>query len=365
MGGWKSSLVFAGLVAAASFGYGQGAAKESGPGGPAPMAPARPVPVIFDTDIGNDCDDVLAMAMLHSLATRKEVDLLAVTITKDHPLAPRYVSALNTYYRRPGIPIGAVRDGKTREAGKFLPLVERKENGRHLYPVAPTLGDAGQVPDAVTVLRQTLAKAGDRSVSVVQVGFSTNLARLLDSPADGISSLGGADLVKAKVKELSIMAGAFQKIDGKIHREYNVVEDIPSCRKLAEKWPTPIYWSGFEVGLAVTYPAESILRDFAYTPKHLVAESYIVYEPPPHNRPCWDLTSALFVARPERGYFGVSKPGRVTVKEDGETVFTEDPNGRDRYLTVSREQAARTREAFSHLCSEPPVSTGPREGEAK
>ncbi len=102
MGGWKTSLVFAGLVAAASFGYGQGAAKESGPGGPAPMAPARPVPVIFDTDIGNDCDDVLAMAMLHSLATRKEVDLLAVTITKDHPLAPRYVSALNTYYRRPG-----------------------------------------------------------------------------------------------------------------------------------------------------------------------------------------------------------------------------------------------------------------------
>jgi len=61
----------------------------------------------------------------------------------------------------------------------------------------------------------------------------------------------------------------------------------------------------------------------------------------------------------------VSKPGRVTVKEDGETVFTEDPNGRDRYLTVSREQAARTREAFSHLCSEPPVSTGSREGEAK
>lgn len=357
MGGWKTGCLLAGILVVAGRGYSQGAGKET--------APTRPVPVIFDTDIGNDCDDVLAMAMLHSLASRQEVDLLAVTITKDHPLAARYVSALNQYYRRPGIPIGVVRDGKTREAGKFLPLVERQENGKYLYPVGPTLGKPAGVPDAVTVLRRTLAMARDQSVSVVQVGFSTNLARLLESPADALSPLAGVDLVKAKVKELSIMAGAFQKIDGKIHKEYNVVEDIASCRKLAEKWPTPIYWSGFEVGLAITYPAESILRDFAYTPKHLVAESYIVYEPPPHNRPCWDLTSALFVARPDRGYFGLSKPGRVTVKEDGETLFTEEPNGRDRYLTVTREQAARTREAFSHLCSEPPGGLGGPVGEGR
>ena len=37
-------------------------------------------------------------------------------------------------------------------------------------------------------------------------------------------------------------------------------------------------------------------------------------------------------------------------------VFTEGANGRDRYLTTTPEQAARTREAFSHLCSEPPAS---------
>jgi hypothetical protein len=345
MSRWRAGWWLAGLLVAGGRVLGQEPGQVA-------QAPDRPVPVIFDTDIGNDCDDVLAMSMLHSLASRHEVELLAVTITKDNPLAARYVSALNTYYNRPTIPIGLVRQGKTPEAGKFLPLADKKVNGQYLYPRA--LSDSAEVPDGVTVLRQTLARAKDRSVSVVQVGFSTNLARLLDSPADAASPLAGRDLVKAKVKELSIMAGAFQKIDGKVHKEYNVVEDISSCRKLAEQWPTPIFWSGFEVGLAVTYPAESILRDYAYTPKHLVAESYIVYEPPPHNRPCWDLTSALFVARPERGYFGLSKPGRVTVKEDGETLFTEDPNGRDRYLTVTREQAARTREAFSHLCSEPP-----------
>ncbi len=46
--------------------------------------PLIPVPLIFDTDIGNDCDDVLALGMIHSLQTRGECELLAVTITKDH-----------------------------------------------------------------------------------------------------------------------------------------------------------------------------------------------------------------------------------------------------------------------------------------
>ena len=322
--------------------------------------PSRPVPVIFDTDIGNDCDDVLALAMLHALANRGEVDLLAVTITKDNPLAARFVSTLNSYYGRPDIPIGVVRGGKTPEAGKFLPLADKRENGQLVYP--RSLDDKKEVPEAVAVLRQTLAKAKDQTVSIVQVGFSTNLARLLDSQPDAVSPLGGLELVRKKVRELSVMAGAFQMLDGKIHREYNIVEDIPSAKKLASAWPTPIVWSGFEVGLAITYPPESILRDYAYKTRHLVPDSYIIYEPPPHARPTWDLTSALYVARPTRGYFVLSRPGRVTVKDDGETVFTASPDGRDRFLTASREQAARTREAFTHLCSEPPQNPPTRAG---
>ena len=116
--------------------------------------PARPLPVIFDTDIGNDCDDTLALAMLHSLASRGEVDLLAVTITKDNPKAAQYVSALNNFYGRPSIPIGVVKNGKTPAVGKFLPLVDKLENGKPLYPVPPSWGQGAPLPDAVTLLRQ-------------------------------------------------------------------------------------------------------------------------------------------------------------------------------------------------------------------
>ena len=43
----------------------------------------EPVPVIFDTDMGNDVDDAIALAMLHALESRGESKLLAVTVTKD------------------------------------------------------------------------------------------------------------------------------------------------------------------------------------------------------------------------------------------------------------------------------------------
>src|SRR5436190_5923455 len=83
---------------------------------------ADPVRLIFDTDIGNDVDDVLALGMIHSLQSRGACELLAVTITKDSELAGPFVDLINTFYQRPKTPIGVVRPGKTPEPGKFLPM---------------------------------------------------------------------------------------------------------------------------------------------------------------------------------------------------------------------------------------------------
>ncbi|MGB8116625.1 MAG: hypothetical protein WCF22_22795, partial [Candidatus Sulfotelmatobacter sp.] len=68
--------------------------------------PPRPaVPVIFDTDIGNDVDDCLALAILHAFASRGEIRLAAVTITKDNPWAARLASAIDIFSGRPNVPI--------------------------------------------------------------------------------------------------------------------------------------------------------------------------------------------------------------------------------------------------------------------
>jgi hypothetical protein len=190
---------------------------------------------------------------------------------------------------------------------------------------------------------------------MIQVGFSTNLARLLDSPADAASPLPGVDLVAKKVRLLEIMAGAFAPIDGNAaYGEYNVIADRASAAAIAARWPTDVVWSGFEIGIALPYPSQSILEDFGNVPHHPVAEAYRLVSPPPRDRPSWDLTSVLDGVLGDHGYFDRSPPGRVTVTETGATVFTPDAGGRHRYL-ILRDAAARARviEALVQLASQP------------
>lgn len=318
-------------------------------------SPKKPVPVIFDTDIGNDCDDVLALGMLHALQSRGECELLAVTITKDHELAAPFTDAINTFYGRGNIPIGVCRSGVTPDQGKYNGLCKTMDSGKLRFP--HDLVSGKDAPSAVSVLRKALANADDSSVVIIQVGFSTNVLGLLESSADDISPMSGMELTKKKVKLLSIMAGAFQLIpnNGKMveHFEYNVVQDLKAATKLTEICPIPIVWSGFEIGISLPYPHQSILNDFRYASHHPLPESYILYEPPPHDRPTWDLTSVLYAVRPHHNYFSLSDPGLVKVSEKGLTTLTE--NGqRDRYLILKDDQKARVIEALRLLSSQPP-----------
>jgi hypothetical protein len=296
---------------------------------------------------------VLALSILHSLQARADCQLLAVTITKPDELAGPFVDAVNTFYGHPDIPIGFTRAGLKNDPSKFLPLAEAKDNGKLRYP--HTLKRSSDAPTATRLLRQILSRQPDHSVVLVQVGYFSNLAALLDTQGDSFSALTGRDLVDQKVKFLSVMAGAFQAIDKNEHYlEYNVVQDLSASKKLAQNWPTPIVWSGFEIGIAVPFPAVSIERDFQYVAHHPAAEAYRLYEPPPHERPTWDLTSALYGIFPDRDYFTLSPPGQVTVESDGFTRFTPNPQGRDRYLILNESQRARVKEALVQLASQPP-----------
>jgi len=317
---------------------------------------AEPVKMIFDTDMGNDIDDAMALAMIHSLARRGAVELLAVTSTKDHPKSAAFIDALNTFYGFPDIPVGAVRGGVTPEEGRYNGLIDRKdEDGAPLYP--RDLESGKDAEDAVGLIRKTLAGQPDGSVMLVQVGFFTNFIRLLESAPDEHSDLDGPALIEKKVKELVVMAGAFQTIRlNTKHLEYNVVKDIPSAQGIAERWPGPVVWSGFEIGIAAAYPWQSIMEDFDYHPHHIIKEGYLAYVPQqPHDRPTWDLTAVLHAVYPDRGYFDLTPRGNVTVDGEGRTDFRIDPKGNDRYLLMDEVQTARVREAFVHLCSEPPI----------
>jgi len=322
---------------------------------PAALAQA-PTGIIFDTDMGNDVDDALALAMLHAFQSRHEINLLAVTVTKDNRGAAPYVDVVNTFYGRPEIPIGTVRNGKTPESNPMIeiPAERRRPDGSFVYP--HRILDGAQAPEAVSLLRQTLAKQKDGSVVIVQVGFSTNLARLLETRADTASADDGTTLVRKKVRLLSIMAGNFA--DGK--PEFNLEKDVPSAQQLFRDWPTPIVVSGFEIGAALEFPATRIERDFSYVQDHPVAEAYRSYMKMPYDRPTWDLTAVLYAVRPDEKYFSLSPPGTITVHPGGGSHFEPSPAGNHRYLIIKDEQKARTLETMILLASEPPAACSPR-----
>ena len=306
--------------------------------------------VIFETDIGNDVDDALALDMLYKYVEWGQVDLLAVMINKDAPAPAEYMDIMNTWYGHTDIPVGIVRDGSDDPWGQYAQKVVdlKNEDGTPMF--ARSRESYDDLPDAHILYRQILAKQPDASVVIATVGFSTNLARLLDTPADEYSPLTGKELVAKKVKFLSAMAGNISELE---HHEYNVVKDLPAAVKVFAEWPTEIVVSPFEVGRAIKYPGESIENDFTWAPKHPMVEAYKAYLPMPYDRPTWDLTSVLYAVEGD-SWFTMSEPGRIEITQEGSSVFTSSPDGNVRYMKVDDAQCAAILGRFKEVITSQP-----------
>ena len=313
-----------------------------------------PLTVIIETDLGNDVDDALALDLLYKYQDAGKIRLLAVNLNKNGQAPAEYADILNTWYGYPDTPVGIIRDGadcETDAVNYAKAVVDLKDSlGNPLF--ARSHPDYDNYPEAVTLYRKLLAGEPDNSVVIASVGFSTNLIRLLETPADEYSKLTGKELVEKKVKLLVTMAGCFN--DPSLH-EYNVVKDIPAAKVIFGEWPTPVVTSPFEVGIRIQYPATSIENDFGWAPQHPVVEAYKAYLPMPYDRPTWDPTAVLYAV--EGGdWFTVSEPGRIVVTDEGSTLFEADEAGTRRYLSVTDEQAKAILDHFVEvITSEPSV----------
>ncbi len=307
--------------------------------------------VIFDTDMGNDIDDALALAMLNNYIDLDKINLLGVISSKSNIYSVIYIDILNSWYGHPNIPLGIVKDGKTPDKPTFTKHVaDMKSEGENIFH--GSIEDYSLLPDGVDLYRKLLSEAPDQSVVIITVGFSTNTSRLLESTADDYSPLTGKELISKKVNYLSMMAGDFSE---NIHLEYNVVVDIPAAVNVYKNWPTKIITSPFAVGLAINYPAESISNDFSDTQYHPLVEGYKAYMPMPYDRPTWDLTSVLYVMEKDSSYFGISEPGKITIDpKDGRSRFTAIENGLHFYLNVDKDQAIRVKNRLIELVRDKP-----------
>ena len=273
-----------------------------------------PVPVIFDTDFGPDVDDVGALAILHAMADRGEAEILGVMVsTSDNLYSPRAVDVVNTYYGRPDIPIGlAGPEALTFPSGYTAEIASSFESEE-----VPN-------PTAIDLYRRILSAQPDNSVTIVSVGFKSNLDDLLLSGADDHSPLNGADLVAEKVKLWVAMAGQFPYSVKKHYAdgEWNLSKDTPASIIATALWPTPIVFSGFEVGSAIM--TGRVLQS-AVPEDNPVREAYRLYTGG-DDRQSWDLTAVWYAVRGSDGFFDTCS-GRIEIGADGSNGWDPDASG--------------------------------------
>ena len=180
------------------------------------------LPVIFETDLTLDVDDVGALAVLHGLQTEGKVNILGVCYNEVHPLGPAAIDAINTYYNRGTIPIGIYRENLND------PDPSDYFSNEHDYDVDNMVHDSFDniVADAVEVYKHLLKNQADSSVIIISVGFLNNLHDLLSDP-------DGNALIKSKVKLLAVMGGLNN--DGFNFIRHNLVEQT---QYVIENWPT-------------------------------------------------------------------------------------------------------------------------------
>jgi hypothetical protein len=144
------------------------------------------------------------------------------------------------------------------------------------------------------------------------------------------------ELLAAKAKYLVVAGGAFPSGPAEAH----IRGDLPAFQKLLAQWPTPIVFSGNEVGAAIEFPGDSLHKDAAAgtTIDHPVADAYRADKTMPYNAPSWAMTAALYGARPKEGYFELSGPGQVSVDAEGRTSFSPNAKGNHQYLIADPAQ---------------------------
>jgi hypothetical protein len=267
--------------------------------------------LIYDDDCSQDVDCVATLPILHALEDRGEIKILAMMADSANPTTAPVMRLFANYAGHQGMEIGAnqtdmpdtelCKKNNCNVGGWGEKLVERFDAG----------DTRAKYPDCVQLYRKVLVRQPEHSVAIAATGFATCLTQLIASPADKISPLTGAELVKRKVKLLSVMGGRYPA-----GTEWNFECDAPGYHRLFLEWTRqhgypPVYLNGFENG-------EHILAGAPATADPMVNPTrYGLRLVGFDQRPMWDMLSALFAARGlsygGTDYFKVGPGGTVTV----------------------------------------------------
>jgi len=199
------------------------------------VAQSNSIPIIFDTDIGGDIDDALALALA---LQSPELDVKAITTVSDQaPLRSRLAWKELGVFARQDIPIGT---------GADEPLLDSARTGRHAQFDVLTAGDAVPGPPlrAVDLIVRTLLDSPHK-VTIVAVGPLTNIALALKTEPR----------IREKIECIVLMGGAYQMLQP----EYNIYCDRIAA-EIVFRSGVPITAVGLDVTTRCKLKAEDIER---------------------------------------------------------------------------------------------------------
>lgn len=266
-----------------------------------------PMRVIFDTDFGPDYDDVGAITLLHCFADSGYVRILATMASSKHKNAAAAINVFNTYFNRPEIPVGVVR-------GEAVELGDKQHWTDSVISRYPhEIRNNTETIDAFVLYRKLLAAQPDHSVTIITVGFLTNLANLLESSRDAYSSLSGYDLVSRKVNKVVCMGGRFPS-----GNEFNLAQDVKSSKKVLSDWPTPILFSGFEIGQKIKTGIPLIHNnEILQSPvKDVFSLCIPMAKEDSAGRMSWDETAVFVAVKGWQNYYDI-ETGKCKINSEG------------------------------------------------
>ena len=308
---------------------------------------ASPIPkVIFDTDMTGDCDDCGALALLHALADNGEVEILGcIASFGGNPYVVGCVDAINTYYGRGDLPIGAVHDEYGWTESRYLKAIAT-DTARYRHDLV-TKADA---PDHVSVYRELLASQPDGSVTIVTVGRLKAFADLLDSKPDDISGLDGVALVKKKVRHWICMGGRYPNSGAKGEANFHTAGGAGFSQKAVEAWPLSVTFSGWEIGKKIM-TGRTLMKDSDDNP---VARAYRLYlRSTEKQRESWDQTAVLVAVRGISPWWDLVSTGHNEIRPDGINAWRSSPDKEHAYL-VERETPAEVAQLIESLMTQTP-----------
>ena len=317
-----------------------------------------PLGLLFDSSLDGDIDQVLALAMLFGLESRRQIRVSSLSTSRFNLRSARFLELVSRFYAgdRPGTvvsrnppPIGmATIETKADTAAPMLDaaLLKTGADGKPAY--LSTLATSNDTADAAALIRNALSAQVDRNAAVVLAGPPTNLVALTALP-------DARAWIASKASLLAIAGGRF---DGGAP-DPAVRGDVAGFRKLLADWPGPVVMAGAELNDALPFPGASIETAFTWAPHHPVVDAYRAFRSGPYDAPSRALAAMLHAAIPEERYFDVSEPGTITVADDGRTRFTPLPAGKHRYLMIRPDQKERALQVYVQLVSaEPPPRPG-------